>query len=179
MNLRMVGGETMASGEWVNDYVQSRELSESKEKDVAELPTSELAQIRAPGFFELLANRVASDVRAFNSYRGNGRIVFQILSEAPDGGFAKWTGFFVAQRERFPFTGLTVTLRDIFIHYERTVIKDKDHKETVRGAFRIVAALQGHVHTILDGEPYCDVAEISEFLLRPVFDCVDFDTLGW
>ncbi|MGO8788764.1 MAG: hypothetical protein ACLQVL_15465 [Terriglobia bacterium] len=169
----------MASGEWVTDYVQSRASSEHKEHEGVELRSSELAQIRAPGFFQLLINRVASDVRAFNSYKGNGRIVFQILSESPDGGFAKWTGFFVAQRERYPFIGLTVKLRDIFIDYERTIVADKNQKETVRGVFRIFAAPQGHVHTVLDGEPYCDVAEISEVLLRPVFDCVDFNTLGW
>lgn len=164
----------MASGEWVSDYVQARERNE-----VSDLGASELAQLHAPKFFDSLISKVASDVRAFNSYRGNGQIIFQILSRVPDGEFVKWTGFFVAQRERHPYIGLTVTLRDAVIDYEYMVSKEKNHREMARGTFTIFADLQGRVRTIRDGRPYCDVSEMSEFLLRPVFDCVDFGTLGW
>ncbi len=167
----------MAAGEWVYDYVQSRKRGERKE--VAELRTAELAQLRAPGFFESLLGKVARDVHAFDSYRGNGWVSFQLLDRFPDGEYVKRTGFFVAQREQYPFVTLIVRLRDIFIEYESTVIKEIEHKETTRGTFRIVADLQGRAHATLDGEPYCDVSEISEFLLRPVFDCVDFRPLSW
>lgn len=167
----------MAADEWVSEYLQSRERSERDE--TTELDSAELALIRAPGFFELIIRKVASDVRAFNSYMGNGRINFQLLDRALEEEYAKWTGFFVAQRQRYPFTSLVVKLRDNFLDYETCVIKDQNHKDTVRGSFRIAADIRGRIYAVRDCEPYSDVSEISEFLLRPVFDSVDFTTRGW
>jgi hypothetical protein len=156
--------------DWVSGYMQARQHEERKQE--AELRTAEVAAARAPRFFDELQIRIDRDIQTFHQHGGNKKLQFQRGPRRQDEERLVSRMFTVRQRERYPFVDLEVIRNDIMVDYTLSIRADTGHKEIKQGTFRIVADLQGRVHSVLNGEPYCDVAEISEFLLRPVFDCL-------
>jgi hypothetical protein len=145
--------------DWVSDYMASRQQAQAQNADDAR--TARIALAGASQFFRVLAGRVRRDVEQFHTMGGDKRLVYSFVPSHK----------FIVRRPDYPAVCLTATLNDIFIQYELVRISEfGSTEEPIEGQFRIDADLKGRLQAVQGGVKFTDPAEISQILLKIVFD---------
>ncbi len=79
--------------------------------------------------------------------------------------------FVVRRLERYPTINLEVSVQNGHICYSSKFMFDhRSEEDSKEGQLRIVSDLQGRLHVTRNGEAFRDHAELSKFLLMPVFE---------
>ena len=153
--------------DWLTTYFAARNKGEEFRR--IDFRTTELAASAAPAFFKRLAAQVQQDVAEYGRATGRQILNYQWAAFSGSAG-----AFVVARRNAYPYVHLEVTLRDMFVVFDRTIRMDAgDNKGEDSGMIRITSDLQGQASAAIDGGPNCDASDISEFLLRPVLDALE------
>jgi len=149
----------MPMSQWVADYMASRSR-ERIERDY-DGRCAQLAQAGAPRFFRILADQVKCDVADFHELGGDRRLTYSFVP----------SNTFVVRRPQYPAVRLTVKLNHVFIEYEFVYRNAFGSAETPsEGHFRIESDLHGRLQAMQDEVPFVEPSEISQNLLKLVFD---------
>ncbi|MGD0127890.1 MAG: hypothetical protein ABSF46_21210 [Terriglobia bacterium] len=149
----------MSDSDWVNDYMKSWG-NDDRRRD-AELRQAEFVKAGRLALFRLLWDQVEADVTKFHNAGGDSRLRAQFIPSS---------GLWVTRRE-FPMVELKVTLEEVYIAYvRRWKFDDASDYEEEKGQFTVTSDLQGRLQVRKNGKPFNDHAELSKFLLIPVFE---------
>jgi hypothetical protein len=141
--------------DWVEKYRAERK-AEGQESE-AELIKAKHAQAGAPRLFKTIADRVKRDVEAY----GDNSLHYGFVPSSK----------FIVRRPSYPAVELEVTLSGVAVEYEyRFMMDGASERTTSNGVILIKADLAGNVQAFQNGLPFKDEIEVSEFLLKLVFD---------
>lgn len=146
----------------MNDWVESY-LSDDGDRSRRAMRISDLSIQGAPVVFRMLATRIESDVRKLESATRCG-----VRYE-----FSPSTKFVVRSPSgRLPFARIDVELVGLDIVCTRTRKTDStcSEEELPLLRFRICSDLMGNVQIMKNGTPFENESELSQELLRPLFD---------
>jgi hypothetical protein len=148
--------------DWVSNYKNSRGHQKAKEATNEKL--LDMASDRAVSTFRELSERIKGDV---GSYTGDGFAQGLTYVFVP----AKQ---FIVRKPEFPSVTLDVMLEGVTIEC-RYGFKpdDTSEKKSKIARFRLCVDLLGNIYVKRNGDVYTDASEISEAILRPVFDFLD------
>ena len=147
--------------DWVVKYLADHDRH-AQVQDV-QAQRLELAKAGADCFFRSFYNQVRMDVEAFNRARREAELNEQLISSCS----------FIVRRSYFPSAQLQVTREEIYINYVYKFTPDHASESRIEeGQLILFADSQGRINAKHNGEPFADYGEISEFLIRPIFDYV-------
>jgi hypothetical protein len=125
---------------------------------------SDLALAGAPGLFRALSARVQSDVATYESDVAYGLIYEAVPSSA----------FVVRSLSmKLPYVRLDVSLAGSTIECRMKSKRSRasrGHDEPEPRRYRIASDAFGDVRVMKNGEPFEDESDLSEQILRPLFD---------
>lgn len=145
------------SENWVSNYMQD----DDRERE-SELRKAQLVAAGAQGLFKQIWNQVETDVARFHDAGGDPQLTGQFMPSCT---------FVVRRIEGYPTIDLEVSMQNGYIGYCRKFQFDHVSSEEIEESqLRIVSDLQGRLQVKRNGKPFKDHAELSKFLLMPVFE---------
>lgn len=147
--------------DWVTDYMSQRK-SEQTETEI-ELKKAKRSEEGAPRLFRALSNRIQSDIKQYHVNGGNQDLFY----------FFTPSNKFAVRKSNYPSVTLEVELKEVAIEYSyRYKIDGTVDPKITEGHFLVKADLSGNVQVVQGGVAFVDVSDVSEALLKPVFDFV-------
>jgi hypothetical protein len=150
------------SRNWVGDYMKERRQVRSEKSD--RIDRARMAQAGAGGLFKMLAEQVEKDIKKYHDLGGDA----QLRYEKP------WDIKFRVFKSIYPAVDLVISLESARILCRYLFREsDADRRTEASTYVRIVSNESGSVQFYKNGEAYSDEAELSEVILKPVFDYID------
>jgi hypothetical protein len=155
------------SDDWARKYIDTHRQRQQEKRDAQE--RGRLARAGAPDMFQRIKDRIRQNLTTFHEAG-----VLQSLQFNE----ASTTKFFVSDMTPRATDGrptLVVELDMILVKYHHLFPPKEGKKEphVSTGALRICSDLEGTTQVYKNGDAFADESAVSEFLLRPLLDCVD------
>ena len=141
--------------DWVEKYRANRKAENQVSE--AELIKAKYAIAGAPRLFKSIADRVKRDVEAY----GDRALSYSFVPSSK----------FIVRRAIYPTVELDVVINTVSLEYSYSSKTDQASEEiSSDGIILIKADLAGNVQAFQNGLPFKDEIEVSESLLKLVFD---------